>query len=108
MAAGGPSAADTSDAPATFSSATPYPDRLREALDVLSQECESGVSDALEAASLTVSEIVDAAAAMSAEADDGRGRRRWRRRGGGGQGLRGDAPRGARVPLSSVFEPDGN
>jgi hypothetical protein len=60
------------DASATSSSATPYPDRLREALDVLSQACESGVCDALEAASFTVSEIVDAAAAMSAEADDGR------------------------------------
>ena len=36
------------------------------------QACESGVSDASEAASFTVSEIVAAAAATSAEADDGR------------------------------------
>ena len=37
------------------------------------QACESGVSDASEAASFTVSEIVAAAAAAtSAEADDGR------------------------------------
>ncbi|TKW09681.1 hypothetical protein SEVIR_6G118900v4 [Setaria viridis] len=72
MAAGDPSAAATSDALATVSSAASYPDRLREALAELSQACDSGISDASEAASFTISDILDAAAAgMSAEADDG-------------------------------------
>ncbi|CAL4997130.1 unnamed protein product [Urochloa decumbens] len=72
MAAGDPSAAATSDVPATSSSAASYPDRLREALVALSQACDSGVSNASEAASFTVSDVLDAVAAvMSAEADDG-------------------------------------
>ncbi|CAL4997993.1 unnamed protein product [Urochloa decumbens] len=71
MAAGDPSAAATSDAPATSSSAASYPDRLRGALAALSQACDSGVSDASEAATFTVSDVLAAAAAMSTEADDG-------------------------------------
>ncbi|CAL5010578.1 unnamed protein product [Urochloa decumbens] len=72
MAAGDPSAAATSDVPATFSSAASYPDRLSEALVALSQACDSGVSNASEAASFTVSDVLDSVAAiMSAEADDG-------------------------------------
>nr|CAB3472768.1 unnamed protein product [Digitaria exilis] len=76
MATGDPSSAATAaaDAPSTLYSAAPYPERLREALTALSQACDSGVSDASEAASFTVSDTLDAAAAaiaMSAEADDG-------------------------------------
>ncbi|XP_066377722.1 aberrant root formation protein 4-like isoform X1 [Miscanthus floridulus] len=71
MAAVEPSAATTSDAPISYSPAAPYSARLREALTALSEACDSGNSNASETASFTISDILDTAAVVSAEADDG-------------------------------------
>ncbi|CAD6339725.1 unnamed protein product, partial [Miscanthus lutarioriparius] len=71
MATVEPSAATTSDAPISYSPAAPYSARLREALTALSEACDSGNSNASETASFTISDILDTAAVVSAEADDG-------------------------------------
>ncbi|XP_021304380.1 aberrant root formation protein 4 isoform X2 [Sorghum bicolor] len=71
MAAVEPSAATTGDAPISYSPAAPYSARLREALTALSEACDSGNSNAAETASFTISDILDTAAIVSAEVDDG-------------------------------------
>nr|AWA45119.1 hypothetical protein SS46I23_000003 [Saccharum spontaneum] len=71
MAAVEPSAATTGDAPISYSPAAPYSARLREALTALSEACDCGNSNASETASFTISDILDTAAVVSAEADDG-------------------------------------
>ncbi|ONM01154.1 aberrant root formation protein 4-like isoform X3 [Zea mays] len=67
-----PSAAAIAEDPITpAASAAPYPGRLREALTALSEACESGNFNASETASFTISDILDTAAGVSGELDDG-------------------------------------